>query len=375
MLAGVPIAKVKRVFARNFQYHGELGASVSVWRDGKEILSIADGWCEKEQQNPWTQNTMVPVYSCTKGPAAAILLQLLEEQGMTPETNVRELWEKFPHENATIAHMLSHQCGLAALDKKTSVWDYDEVIDAMEQQTPNWPLDDGHGYHPRSYGFLLEKIVRELTGGRPLGEVWREKIAQPMGIEFWIGLPESKFGRMARLYPGKMDKSDLDSGFYREINTEGTLVRKAFSSLRGLNSVREMNSPEAWQCGLPAMGGVGTASALAKFYQLAIGRIEFFSPSVLGWMRGIRVNGYDRVLLRNTAFSCGFQLDPLDNFGRKERHFYGLSKSAFGHPGAGGSHAFGDPSNGLSFAYTMNQMDLSPMPGIKSLEMVKALYL
>ena len=208
-----------------------------------------------------------------------------------------------------------------------------------------------------------------------LGNYWREEIAEPLGLDFWIGLPESEWPRVARLYPGKADKSDLADGFYKQLTTAGTFTRMAFSSPRGLHAVHEMNEPRAWSAGLPAMGGVGTASALAKFYQAVIGSIDSpLTANVRMALATRQTSGDDKVLLRPTAFTCGAQQDPLDESGRKIRHLYGPSLSAIGHPGAGGSHGFGDPETGVSFAYVMNQMDLSVMPGLKCVEMVDALF-
>ena len=364
-------ATIEKIFEENFNQYGELGASVSIWQHGVEILNLAHGWCEREQQRPWNKDTLVPVYSATKGPASATLLMLLEENGLTPESRVTQVWDKFPNENATFAEMMSHQCGLSALDKAESVFDYRAVIAAIEAQEPSWELGDGHGYHPRTYGFLLDECVRILTG-ETLGQVWRTRIAEKLDLDLFIGLPEVEFDRVAKLYPGKMDKSELESGFYREFNQPNTLVRKAFGSPRGLHAVHEMNTAEAWQSALPAMGGVATAAALAKFYQAAIGAIDFFEGDVLEWMQESQSMGDDKVLITPTHFTCGFQKDPLDASGQKIRHNYGKSMTAFGHPGAGGSHAFGDPDSGISFAYTMNQMDLSVLPGVKSSRMISA---
>ena len=205
-------------------------------------------------------------------------------------------------------------------------------------------------------------------------EIWRERIADPLGIYLWIDLPESEHSRVATLYPGKASKEELQSGFYKEFNQPGTLVRKAFSSPKGLQGVHEMNTPKAWKAGLPAMGGVATAGALAKFYQACIGQIDFFSGDVLEWMRTSQMMGKDKILCTPTHFSCGFQKDPLDEAGRKIRKHYGTSLNAFGHPGAGGSHAFGDPDSRISFAYTMNQMDLAVLPGAKSLNLIEKLF-
>ena len=87
-------------------------------------------------------------------------------------------------------------------------------------------------------------------------------------------------------------------------------------------------------------------------------------------MKSVQCCGEDRILQTRTAFSCGFQMDPLDVDGKKERCHYGVSPRGFGHPGAGGSHAFADPDTGLSFAYVMNQLELSPLPGRKTLDLV-----
>lgn len=368
------LGELVAVFEENFRARGELGASVSVWWRGEEVFSHGAGWCDREKSRPWTPSTLVPVYSATKGPAAATLLLALDDRKLGAETPVTEVWPAFPVAEATFADLLSHQCGLAALDRRASVWEHDEVVAAIEAQDPTWRPGNGHGYHPRTFGPLVEELVRRLTGFT-LGAVWRERIAKPLGLEFWIGLPEEEWPRVARLYPGKATTEDLQEGFYREFHAEGSLTRRAFSSPRGLHSVQEMNDPKAWAAGFPAMGGVGTASALARFYQAAIGAIDSPLPvAVRQALAGRRIQGNDRILIQPTAFSCGCQLDPLDENGSKLRHLYGPSIGAFGHPGAGGSHAFGDPEEGVSFAYTMNQMELSVLPGPKSTRMVDALF-
>ena len=362
------------VFERNFRDRGELGASVSIWWDGVELLSHGQGWCDRGKKREWTSKTLVPVYSATKVPAAATLLLALESRGLNEETLVREVWSRFPVAEARFSHLLSHQCGLSALDRRASVLDHASVVAAIETQVPAWRLGDGHGYHPRTFGALVDEPVRRLTG-LPLGGYWREMIAGPLGLDFWIGLPETEWPRVAKLYPGKAGKDDLVDAFYKQLTTSGTFTRRAFSSPRGLHAIHEMNEPTAWSAGLPALGGVGTASALAKFYQAAIGSIESpLTPRVRQALVAPRISGEDRVLLRPTVFTCGAQQDPLDGEGRKLRNIYGPSVSAFGHPGAGGSHGMGDPETGISFAYVMNQMNLSVMPGLKCVEMVNATF-
>lgn len=368
------LGKVVEVFERNFRDRGEIGASISIWWSGQEILSVGHGWCEKERHRAWTVQTLVPVYSATKVPAATTLLLALESRGMDENTPIREVWPGFPVVEARFSHLLSHQCGLSALDRRAEIFNHASVVSAIEEQVPAWSLGDGHGYHARTFGALVDEPVRRLTG-KTLGAYWREKIADPLALDFWIGLPEKEWPRVAKLYPGRAAPSVITEEFYHQLATSGTLTRRTFFSPHGLHAVHEMNHSAVWSAELPAMGGVGTASALAKFYQAAIGSIE--SPISVNVRRALvlpQSTAFGRVLLRPTKFTCGAQQDPLDQHGAKIRHLYGPSISSFGHPGAGGSHGLGDPETGISFAYIMNQMDLSVMPSAKCVEMVEALF-
>ena len=140
-----------------------------------------------------------------------------------------------------------------------------------------------------------------------------------------------------------------------------------------------MNKPEAQMGSFPGFGGVGTACALAKFYaMLASGGVfegrRYMEESALDWMTTTLTQGADQVLQIDTAFSCGYMRDPIDAEGQKVRTNFGPSLSAFGHPGAGGSHAFADPENRIGFAYVMNQMEPGVLPNAKALRLVDALY-
>lgn len=373
-ISATVLADVEQVFEGNFSRQLELGASVSVWWRGKEILNRAKGFHDREKSQVWNEETLVPVYSATKGPASASMLLALNRHGLDENTPVGEVWSGFPLPSATFAEMMSHQCGMAALDHPASIWDHEAVIRAVEIQKPAWSPGQGIGYHPRTFGFLLDECVRRLTR-MSLGRWWRRELAEPMGWDFWIGLPENQWHRVAQLAPGRAEKDHADQAFYRDYMSEGTMTRRAFLSPSGLHAVQDMNTPQAWSAGFAAMGGVGTARSLAQFYQAAIGVLD--SPLGAGICRALatlQIQGEDRVLLRPLAFTCGCQQDPLDAQGKKSRALYGPNAGAFGHPGAGGSHAFADPHTGLSFSYVMNQMTLSVMPGPRSNDMVSALY-
>ena len=137
-----------------------------------------------------------------------------------------------------------------------------------------------------------------------------------------------------------------------------------------------MNDSSAWSGGYPSFGEVGTARALAKFYQAVLGKLDTeVLPSKIQNVLGTRlVQGLDQVLSLETSFAAGMMMDPVGQGGQKLRQLFGPHLSAFGHPGAGGSHAFCDPESGLSFAYTMNQMELGLFPGERGLSLVRACY-
>ncbi|MFM7180373.1 MAG: serine hydrolase domain-containing protein [Verrucomicrobiales bacterium] len=361
-------ARVAEQFEANLP--AELGAAVAVYLDGEEVVSLAGGFTTREREHPWTTTTLAPVYSATKGPAAACVLLALHDHGLEPDTAVARVWPKLPP-HLTIAELLSHQGGLAALDRAADVFDHEDVVTALEEQTAAWGPPE-HGYHPRTFGCLADELVRRLTGAPSLGNYWREAIAGPHGIDFWIGLPESEHHRVATLIPGRPDIAPDEAEFYRAFNDTRSEVRRAFLSPRGLHSVAEMNQPRAWMAGLPGFGGIGSAAGLARFYGLlACGKI--LPAPALAWARRRLVNGPDRILRLPTAFSCGFMLDPLDGSGNKIRCHFGSGHDAFGHPGAGGSHAFADPARRLGFAYVMNQMALAVLPHDRALKLVAAL--
>ena len=123
------LGTVLEVFESNFRRYDEIGASISIWWQGNELLCHASGWCEKEQLRPWTERTLIPVYSATKVPSAATLLLALANHGMDESTPLREVWKNFPVAEANFSHLLSHQCGLAILDQ-----DADEALERTERR-------------------------------------------------------------------------------------------------------------------------------------------------------------------------------------------------------------------------------------------------
>jgi CubicO group peptidase (beta-lactamase class C family) len=369
------------LFYENFTAFEELGASVSVWRDGQEVVSLAGGFKDRQRTEHWTVDTKVLFWSATKGLSAACLLHACQNRGYSLTTRVVEIWPEFAQagkERVTIGQLLSHQAGVPVLTPVVSALDHEAVAQALAAEAPHWPLGQGHGYHPRTFGYLVDELLRRMTGGIPLRDYWRSQFAEPLDLDVWIGMPQERVHEASAIFPAK-NGSPKDDPFYVAFMTPSSLTARAFASPRGLHSVAAMNTAEGRTASLGAFGGVGSASSLAKFYAMLAegGALEgrrFFKPSAMEWMTNILTQGLDRILLLETAFSAGFMQDPVDAGGRKIRSNYGPSLRAFGHPGAGGSIAFADPENRVAFAYVMNQMEPGVLPGRKALRLIDALY-
>lgn len=375
--------RVQSAFENNFSLGREVGAALSVWQDGEEILNLCGGFRDAAHRIPWCQDTLVLIWSATKGMASACALHALEAAGLGLETRVSEIWPEFSgggKENFSIGRILSHSAGLGALDRTDlSVLDHEGVVRAIEKQIPFEDVAGGPGYGPRTFGFLADEIVRRLNGGIPLGTYWRTEFAEPLGLDLWIGLPPELHDRAASILPARSVTSDGRDAFLEALASPGSLTKKAFSSPGGLLSVSAMNTPSARSASIPSMGGIGSASSLAKFYaMLALGGVwrgrRFFNEETVGWMSGRLSQGFDRVLQLETSFSAGFMMDPLDSCGGKVRALMGPSLRAFGHPGAGGSLGFADPENGIGFGYAMNQMETGVLPRERVRAIIAALY-
>lgn len=378
------MSPVEEAFRRNFAEGRESGAALSVFEGGEETMSLHGGFRDAARREPWDESTIVLVWSATKGPASACVLHAMQEAGVDLETPVADFWPEFGQagkEHLTVGHVMTHRAGLCALgDSSASLLDRDGVVRAIESQRPQLPPKAGPAYSPRVFGFLLDEIIRRLGDGEPLGARWRRVFAEPLGLDFWIGLPESEHSRVATmLAPKPGPPAEADRLFLKAFADSGSLTRRAFASPAGLAAASAMNAPQVRSASLPAMGGIGSARALAKFYAMLAnggtwrGR-TLLRPEILEWIAAPAAQGFDPVLQREMAFAAGFTRDPVDSSGKKIRSMLGPSPSAFGHAGAGGSLAFADPDRNLAFAYVINQMELGVLPHERCQALVRALY-
>lgn len=353
---------LRAAFEQNVADGLELGGAVSVWQNGQELCTLYAG--QAREDTPWQADTLVPVFSATKAAAAACLLQALYDCCRGPELQIGDIWPAFPLPHCTVGQLLSHQCGLAALKEPAPIDDLEQCRCMIEQSSPLW-MPPKHGYHPQTFGPMVDVLMSELTGMR-VSDYWETYVRAPLGLDFYIGhMPESVYPRVAYLRAARMVGRLPDTPFYRAYFDASTPVYRAFHSISGFATPREMNTPAAWQCGSPAKGGVASAPGLAAFYQALMGGVPGspFADAVVEWMQTPLCSGQDATLLCETSFTCGAMCHPSEFF----------LPGGFGHAGAGGSHAFCVPASGFSFAYVMRGMELGALPGLRVQRLVAAL--
>lgn len=357
-------------FAENFDSRGEVGAAVCVYVHGRPVVDLWGGLADATEGRAWESDTVTLVYSSTKG-VTAVLANLLVERGvLDPDAPVAHYWPEFAangKDAITVRQVMSHQAGLPyvvgdfTLDEALA---WEPVVRTLATQAPVWPPGTQHGYHMRTFGWLVGELVRRSDGRTP-GTFWREEIADPLGLDFWIGLPEAIEPRVARLVPPKDDLGALLEQLGGEL-----LLTQVFSSPGGLFGYNEMwNTRALHACELPSSNGIGDARSLARLYASCIGEVDgirTLQPATVAAATVEQACGKDAVLMTDTCFGLGFML------GRS----FGVANGpdAFGHAGAGGSLAFADPETGLAFGYVMNDLRFDPKGDARSEDLVTAAY-
>ena len=359
-------------FARNFDERGEIGAAVCVYRDGKAVVDLWGGVADPRTNAPWREETVVLVFSSTKGVTAVCANLLIERGRLDPDATVASLWPEFAvngKEAITVGDVLAHRAGLPYIEGEFTLeqaLDWDTMVTALARQAPVWAPGEKHGYHMRTYGWLVGELVRRADPRhRTLGTFFREEIAAPLGLDFWIGLPESEEPRVARLIPPENDLRELLKALGDEL-----LLARVFSNPGGHFSYDDMwNTRQLHACELPSSNGIGDARALARLYASCIGEVDgvrTLQPETLDAAMHVRSKGVDAVIMIESCFGLGFMLGT--SFGTAN------PPNAVGHAGAGGSLAFADPDRSLAFAYVMNDLRFDPTGDPRSHELVQALY-
>ncbi len=352
---------VREAFIENFRRRGELGAACCVYHRGEKVVDLWGGIRAKATGEPWQEDTMALVHSTTKG-MAGLAMALAHSRGLFDyDERVSAYWPEFAQqgkERTTVRHLLSHQAGLFALDERPTrdlVADPDRLAVVLARQKPAWPPGTRQAYHGITLGFYESELLRRVDPRhRTLGRFFQEEIATPLGIDFYLRLPEEiPDSRLAPLYRFKM--ADALLSLPLPLALAALNPRSRFRRcLEGSELPEQSDRVYARSLEVPAGGGVGTARAIARAYgAFATGGKELglreetlrelMAPAVPP-LRGFR----DACLKVEIQFSLGFAKPGAKNpFAHP---------SAFGAPGTGGSFGFADPHAQVGYAYVPNQM-------------------
>ncbi len=360
---------VRAAFAANFEEHGEVGASVCVYLDGRKVVDLWGGSADPATGRAWAQDTIVTVFSSTKG-VTAVGANLAMERGLLDaDATVASYWPEFAavgKEAITVRQVLSHQAGLPLVEAELSLEEvlaWEPVVAALSEQVPLWAPGTQHGYHMRTYGWLVGELLRRVTDQTP-GVFLRVEVTGPLGVDFWVGLPAELEPRVATLVlPAVSLKEALAP------HGESLLLARVFANPGGHFDYDDMwNTRRLRECELPSSNGVGDARGLARLYAACIGDgvsgKRVLAPETVSAATTEQVRGPDAVIMVESCFGLGFMLG--NSFGAAN------PPTAFGHAGAGGSLAFADPASGLAFGYVMNDLRFDAAGDPRSETLVRA---
>ncbi|MFC3572055.1 serine hydrolase domain-containing protein [Streptomyces yaanensis] len=367
---------VRTAFEENFRGREELGAAVTVTVDGETVVDLWGGWADAARTRPWERDTVVNVWSTTKGPAA-LCLHILADRGLLDlDAPVATYWPEFAaagKESVLVRHLLSHRAGLAGLREPHSadqLYDWELTVARLAATEPWWQPGTRSGYHALTYGFLVGEVVRRVSGLLP-GAFLEREVTGPLGIDFTIGLPEKEAGRAAELVQPPIADSTEQAAVFAQ------LAPAALAALANpLVGAAEANSPEWRAAELPALNGHGTARAVAALYGILARRGSWDGRQVLSPEAAERVRegqGSCRDLVlgaglgRDTEIGLGLWLSGSEGS-------YGPNPRAFGHDGFGGSCGLADPEAGVSLGYVMNRMGPHIADDPRKMALIDALY-
>lgn len=365
-------------FARNFETRGELGASVCAYIDGEKVVDLWGGHKDRRRQSAWTEDTISIIFSNAKA-LTALCLQILIDRGECAlDALVSDYWPEFAQngkEMVTVRMMLCHQSGVPALRapvKRDGYHDFDYMAQRLAAEAPFWPPGSQHGYHLITYGWTVGELVRRISG-KSLGTFFKDEIAEPLGLDLHIGLPDSEFDRVSFMRPPKISPDDERTDFANALLTD----RKSLQFLAYMNSGKYFyDDPNTWRAEIGGGGAIGNARSLAGLWApLAGGDGQYLSAARIDDMRQEQsAEAKDPTLLVSTRFSQGFMLAMNNPDAPGDGNSYIIGEQAFGHAGMGGSCGFADRECNLAFAYTMNQMGGGILLSDRGQSLVDATY-
>lgn len=360
--------RVREAFAENFRGRGEVGAAFAVARDGLPVVDLWGGLADTRSGHPWEEGTMAVIFSGTKALVGICLLILVDRGQLDLDTPVCRYWPEFAahgKEHVRVIELISHRARLPGVLGPVTEDDFTDGP-RLAAMLANQPQDtdprSGDVYHAFTYGWLCGELVRRVDG-RSVGRFFAEEVAQPLGLELWIGLPEELENRVARLEHarnyGQSPVWDPDAV------ARDALVVRVWHNPPALAPGHMPWNRADWHCAeIPGVGAIGTARSLARLYGcLALGGtcggVRLMSSETLVTGRTEVARRVDALIGEPAAYGVGFELQT-------KRHSLGAPADAFGHTGAGGSVHCAWPSHRIGMSYVMNLMrddaEVDPRP-------------
>ena len=351
--------RIRQAFIENFDRRGEIGAAVAVTIGGRPVVDLWAGHTDPARSRPWRRDTIVNVYSTTKGLCALCAHRLADQGKLDFDAPVAQYWPEFAaggKSTMPVKYLLNHKAGLAAIRaplKFDELFSWSKVTSELARQEPWWQPGTKHGYHAITFGWLVGEVVHRISG-KSLGTYFRDEIAKPLGADAYIGFGPELDARVANIVGAPPPKPGQPNPLMEMLKDPESVSAKAINNPPNAIAPETVNS-RAWRgAEIPGANGHSTARALARIYgALACGGeldgVKIISPASLPRCYTEQSKGTDEVLKFPTRFSLGYMLSqPGAQLGPNQR--------SFGHPGAGGSLGFADLDAKVGFGYVMNQM-------------------
>ncbi|HUN50552.1 MAG TPA: serine hydrolase domain-containing protein [Candidatus Sulfotelmatobacter sp.] len=380
--AFMPVAEE---FVRNFTARGEVGASLALTLEGRIMVDLWGGLADPASKRPWQRDTVSIVFSCTKG-ATALCAHVLSARGkLDIDAPVCALWPEFARhgkDGATTRMMLDHSVAVPVLREKLkpgAFYDWDYMTGRLADETPFWQPGTRNGYHALTFGFTVGEMVRRAAG-TSLGSFFQEAIARPLGIDFWIGLPEAEEPRVAPMIVYRAGADEQVTPFLSAaLNERGSVPNLMVFNSDGFRE-RGANSRAGHAAEIGAANGITNGRGLAGLYApLANGGkldgVSLVDADTLARMGEVSMATHlDATLMLPTRFALGFMKSMDNRKNAADSSSVILGASAFGHVGAGGSIGFADPACAMSFGYSMNRMGPGIVLNARGQSLVDAAY-
>jgi CubicO group peptidase (beta-lactamase class C family) len=352
---------VKKIFEDYFLKHEEIGASFAIYKEGKPLIDLYGGFKNKNNKN-WEENTIVNVFSATKGIYEIIVSILIDQNILDLEKSVSYYWDAFKKSNKReikLKHILSHQSGLYRFKEKITqedLLDWNKIINILENQEPDHLCGEKTYYHAKTHGFLIGEIIKKTTK-KSLGELISELLSKKLGLDFFIGTPKNQLSNIAFLYEDKTE----------------TKISSEFNAFNNPQHDINFYNKQDWQTAeIPSMNGHGNARSIAKIYDI------FVNDLILEKKILLSKSSIKKCLTESTSRIDESLMLPIrwSQVGLILRGgwLFGKNKESFGHNGWGGSLGFADPELGIGVSYTTNKINPTMASDQRIINLLKKFY-